>query len=76
MKVKVHKAGDYLRCSSKALGLDGVPRKEKVVRSWFLVPQPGEPAPNVQYKWMNPDQKWKWADKDKEDRKDGYHMLI
>jgi hypothetical protein len=33
MKVKVHKAGDYLRCSSKALGLDGVPRKEKVVRS-------------------------------------------
>lgn len=29
MKVMVYYVGDYLSCGSKALFLDGVPRKEK-----------------------------------------------
>ena len=47
---------------------------EKAFRSRLLVPQPGKPAPMSGTR-MNPDQKLKWVDKDKEEWKDGCHTL-
>lgn len=47
---------------------------EKAFRSQFLVPPPGKPAPMSGTR-MNPDQKLKWVDKDKEKLKDGHRTL-
>lgn len=71
----MYKTRDSLRCSSETLCLDSVPRKVRVFGNHSLIPPPRKPAPML-YTRMSSDQKGKWAEKDKENRKDSFHIFI